>query len=177
MHKAGDTREERCAAYPATPASLTIAARVGLVRAALSMATDQTQVAALLAALSESLVAGPPRALSLTSLLAGGAQRPGVTPAQLPPGFAGLGVPTAQGPPPANSPPGYGLPQPSQSGSLDLSKIKPSQSGKVTLDDAIATAKAKAQAMGVTPGYRDGARTFTPRRADADAVGLLTLCS
>ncbi|KAL8824624.1 MAG: hypothetical protein Q9170_008094 [Blastenia crenularia] len=74
------------------------------------------------------------------------AQRPGGTPLQVqaPP----------QQPPPQNYPsaypapvphlaaPPYGLPQPSSSGSLDLSNIKPSNSGSVSLADAVARARA-----------------------------------
>jgi len=49
-----------------------------------------------------------------------------------------------------NSPPtGFALPQPTASGSLDLSKIKPTASGRVSLDDALAKVKAKAAEMGV----------------------------
>lgn len=49
---------------------------------------------------------------------------------------------------------GYAMPQPSASGSLDLSGIKPSASGKVSLDDAVARAKARAAEMGIQQGYR-----------------------
>lgn len=58
----------------------------------------------------------------------------------------------------ASPPVGFSLPQPSASGSLDLSNIKPTTSGKVSLDDAVARAKARAAEMGIQPTYRDQAR-------------------
>src|SRR5947207_1307034 len=58
-------------------------------------------------------------------------------------------------PPPAQSyhhpPPSYPYPQPSQSGSIDLSAIRPVNSGTVPLADAIAKAKAYATEKGITP--------------------------
>lgn len=61
----------------------------------------------------------------------------------------------------ASPPVGYSLPQPSASGSLDLSNIKPTTSGKVSLDDALARAKARAAEMGIQPTtYREQAREF-----------------
>ena len=47
---------------------------------------------------------------------------------------------------PSNLNPGFSLPQPSSSGNLDLSNIKPISSGSVSLADAIATAQGKAAA-------------------------------
>ncbi|KAL8768335.1 MAG: hypothetical protein Q9209_005369 [Squamulea sp. 1 TL-2023] len=84
------------------------------------------------------------------------AQRPGGTPLQgqpppqqQPPPQAypqpGYPLPT----PPINAPP-YGLPQPSSSGSLDLSSIKPSNSGSVSLADAVARARGFAAEKGVS---------------------------
>ncbi|KAK4210553.1 hypothetical protein QBC37DRAFT_292225 [Rhypophila decipiens] len=46
---------------------------------------------------------------------------------------------------------GYGYPQPAASGSIDLSGIRPVNSGTVPLADAIAKAKAYATEKGVTP--------------------------
>ncbi|RPB12974.1 hypothetical protein P167DRAFT_139858 [Morchella conica CCBAS932] len=72
------------------------------------------------------------------------------------------GMPQGLGQPGQNitSPPqGYNLPQPSASGSLDLSNIKPTTSGKVSLDDAVARAKARAAEMGIQQGYREQAPT------------------
>lgn len=79
--------------------------------------------------------------------LSSAARPPG---AQGPPGgYSGLGQPQV-----ASPPIGYNLPQPSASGSLDLSNIKPTASGKVSLDDAVARAKARAAEMGIQQGYR-----------------------
>jgi far upstream element-binding protein len=52
-------------------------------------------------------------------------------------------------PPPASSS-NYSLPQPSMSGNVDLSNIKPSNSGSVSLADAIARARGIAAEKGVT---------------------------
>ena len=58
------------------------------------------------------------------------------------------------------STPGYSLPQPTTSGSVDLSNIKPVNSGMVSITDAIAKAKAIAAKNGVsydrTPAYGGG---------------------
>ncbi|KAL9012597.1 MAG: hypothetical protein Q9173_002639 [Seirophora scorigena] len=84
------------------------------------------------------------------------AQRPGGTPLQ------GQPLPIPQQPPPQNYPSGYPppnppinaapytLPQPSNSGSLDLSNIKPSSSGSVSLADAVARARGFAAEKGVS---------------------------
>ncbi|CAO1604403.1 hypothetical protein XANCAGTX0491_007961 [Xanthoria calcicola] len=63
--------------------------------------------------------------------------------------------------PPINSAP-YGLPQPSSSGSLDLSNIKPSNSGSVSLADAVARARGFAAEKGVSYGGSSG-RDSDPR--------------
>ena len=93
----------------------------------------------------------------LTSLLAAG--RPSTTPSQtpqqppqaqhpppqgLPPGFPGA-MPTAT--PPAM--PGYNFPQPTHTGSLDLSAIKPVSSGSVSIQDALAKARGFAAQKGL----------------------------
>lgn len=56
-------------------------------------------------------------------------------------------------PPPQQyqAPPSYSYPQPSSSGNIDLSAIRPSNSGTVPLADAIAKAKAYATEKGITP--------------------------
>ncbi|KAE8444433.1 hypothetical protein EG329_000524 [Mollisiaceae sp. DMI_Dod_QoI] len=86
---------------------------------------------------------------SITSILAAlAAQRPNPTPNQ--------GQPAGYQPPPQlqsnqYAPPGgYSLPQPTSSGSLDLSSIKPVNSGTVSIADAIAKAKAIAAEKGVS---------------------------
>ncbi|KAL8644806.1 MAG: hypothetical protein Q9210_007065 [Variospora velana] len=93
------------------------------------------------------------------------AQRPGGTPLQ------GQPLPIPQQPPPQNYPSAYpapntpinaapyALPQPTNSGSLDLSNIKPSNSGSVSLADAVARARGFAAEKGVsysTNPSRDG---------------------
>ncbi|RPB01007.1 eukaryotic type KH-domain (KH-domain type I) [Choiromyces venosus 120613-1] len=77
-----------------------------------------------------------------------------------PAGYAGIPAGLTGQPPSqsvASPPVGYSLPQPSASGSLDLSNIKPTTSGKVSLDDALARAKARAAEMGIQPTYREQA--------------------
>ncbi|KAI4104292.1 MAG: hypothetical protein LQ339_003911 [Xanthoria mediterranea] len=63
--------------------------------------------------------------------------------------------------PPINSAP-YGLPQPSSSGSLDLSNIKPSNSGSVSLADAVARARGFAAEKGVS--FRDNYNPYRDER-------------
>jgi far upstream element-binding protein len=46
--------------------------------------------------------------------------------------------------------PGYGLPQPTNTGSLDLSSIKPVNSGSVSLNDALAKARSFAAEKGIS---------------------------
>ncbi|MCJ1472043.1 hypothetical protein MMC13_000688 [Lambiella insularis] len=66
-------------------------------------------------------------------------------------------------------PPAYSLPQPSTSGSVDLSNIKPSNSGSVSLADAIARARGIAAEKGVSydagrgAPFRDGDPRLTGR--------------
>ncbi|ORY64217.1 uncharacterized protein BCR38DRAFT_485354 [Pseudomassariella vexata] len=97
---------------------------------------------------------------SIESILAALAQRPTPTPGQQPPAGAGY----QQTPPPNAYPPpmphgaqptqytpsAYSLPQPSSSGNLDLSAIKPVNSGTVDIADAIAKAKAFANEKGIS---------------------------
>ncbi|KAI9892106.1 MAG: hypothetical protein M1814_001812 [Vezdaea aestivalis] len=105
---------------------------------------------------------------NITSLLAALAQRgaqnqagpPGAQPqAGLPQGFPGnYHTPT----PPAPLG-GFALPQPSNSGSLDLSSIKPVSSGTVSIADAIAKARGIAAEKGV---LSDGRGRGSPNRDD-----------
>lgn len=86
---------------------------------------------------------------------------PASTPTQTPPGAAGQAYPpppttqaaTAYQPPPGASnygPPGYGgLPAPASSGNVDLSSVRPVNSGTVSIADAIAQAKAYAAEKGI----------------------------
>lgn len=79
---------------------------------------------------------------------------PQQAPPQLPPGY-----PSAQ-PPSAPPQPNPYFPQPSNTGSVDLSAIKPISSGSVSIADAIAKAKSIAADRGV-PSYDP--RSSTPR--------------
>lgn len=106
------------------------------------------------------------------------AQRPGGTPTQSqpPPRQAPPQQPPPQaypppyppaGPPPG-APPGatpYALPKPSNSGSIDISNVKPVHSGSVSLADAVTRARSIAAEKGVSQiGMRGGS---TPSR-DSD---------
>lgn len=98
--------------------------------------------------------------LTLKSIVA---QRPGGTPGQ---GQAPPLQPPSQGfpnPYPASQPPAppqiYNLPQPTNSGSLDLSNIRPVNSGSVNINDAIAKARGIAAEHGAS---------FDPRRDGGD---------
>ncbi|KAJ4286567.1 hypothetical protein N0V88_007989 [Collariella sp. IMI 366227] len=79
---------------------------------------------------------------------------PGVT-APVPAPMPGYAPPTHNPYPPQpayqHPPQAYSYPQPSASGSIDLSAIRPVNSGTVPLADAIAKAKAYAAEKGVTP--------------------------
>lgn len=72
-------------------------------------------------------------------------------PQQLPPGFPGA-IPTASPP----GIPGYNFPQPTHSGSLDLSAIKPVSSGSVSIQDALAKARGFAAQKGLAFDPRPG---------------------
>lgn len=77
-------------------------------------------------------------------------QRNGSTPNTQPPLSAGYpGVVSAATP--SNPLAGLALPQPTNSGSLDLSSIKPANSGTVSLADAIAKARGSAADKGNSP--------------------------
>lgn len=88
----------------------------------------------------------------LSNILAAlAAQRQGGTPSQAPP----PPLPGAPYPPPQYAtPPGsatpYGLPQPINSGSVDLASIKPVSSGSVSIADAIAKARGIAAEKGLS---------------------------
>ncbi|KAJ1325113.1 far upstream element-binding protein [Microdochium nivale] len=107
-------------------------------------------------------MAEPPR--SIESILAAlAAQRPPTasTPTQGQPPHAAPSYNPAPGAYPPAAPHGsappqygggaYGLPQPSSSGTFDMSAIKPTSSGAVNIADAIAQAKAYAADKGITP--------------------------
>ena len=103
--------------------------------------------------------------MSLILLLAGQQQRPSQTPhpsamhAQLAQNLAaaaaGLGG-SQQHPPTSQIQTNFALPQPTSSGALDLSNIKPANSGTVSLAEAIARAKSIAAERGVSAAtYRN----------------------
>ncbi|TEY70219.1 hypothetical protein BOTCAL_0109g00070 [Botryotinia calthae] len=107
---------------------------------------------------------------SITSILAAlAAQRPNATPPQnQQPAYQ----PPQQQPNPYAQTGGYSLPQPTNSGSVDLSGIKPVNSGTVSIQDAIAKAKVIAAEKGVAydraPSYAGqppmpSGRPYSPR--------------
>ncbi|KAF1997920.1 hypothetical protein P154DRAFT_440155 [Amniculicola lignicola CBS 123094] len=92
----------------------------------------------------------------ISAILAALAQRPSGTPTQ-----AGQQPPPAQAPPhgippgypnptPPAAIPGFNLPQPTNSGSLDLSAIKPANSGTLSIQDALAKARGFAAEKGLS---------------------------
>ena len=112
--------------------------------------------------------------------------------AQRPPNAAPAGAPPGTAPPPAGYPqqpqhqpyppqgqpqyPGaqpYAYPQPTSSGTLDLSSIKPVSSGTVSIADAIAQAKALATKNGLTPAVQQAStyNTTESRGDDSRAYG------
>lgn len=137
--------------------------------------SEQPNISQILAALGE-----PSRpfeellARGLTECITA-AQRPGGTPTQSqpPPRQAPPQQPPPQaypppyppaGPPPG-APPGatpYALPKPSNSGSIDISNVKPVHSGSVSLADAVTRARSIAAEKGVSQiGMRGGSSEFT----------------
>lgn len=119
-----------------------------------------------------------PNQQNLESILAAlAAQRPtNAPPAGAPPGTAPPGYPQqpqhpypAQGQPQYPGAQPYGYPQPTSSGNLDLSSIKPVNSGTVSIADAIAQAKALAAKNGLTP-YEQASTysTSEPRGGNED---------
>ncbi|KAI9875817.1 MAG: hypothetical protein M1830_007950 [Pleopsidium flavum] len=95
------------------------------------------------------------------------AQRPAGTPTQAPPPSQQQGVPQGFPPSYSTSAPttglgGFSLPQPNSSGSLDLSNIKPINSGSVSIAEAIAKARGIAAEKGVS--YEAGRASGTPNR-------------
>ncbi|KAH7399080.1 hypothetical protein DE146DRAFT_521366 [Phaeosphaeria sp. MPI-PUGE-AT-0046c] len=111
------------------------------------MAAPTPDLNAILAALAAGR--GPSTTPSQTPQQGPPAHHP--PPPQLPPGFPGA-MPTAS--PPAM--PGYNFPQPTHSGSLDLSAIKPVSSGSVSIQDALAKARGFAAQKGLAFDPRPG---------------------
>ncbi|CBX93543.1 hypothetical protein IAQ61_009233 [Plenodomus lingam] len=112
-------------------------------------------------------MAGPPDLNAiLAALAAGGGRGPSTTPSQAP-----QQPPPAQHAPPPGMPPGfpggmsaaspsgihgYNFPQPTHSGSLDLSAIKPVSTGSVSIQDALAKARGFAAQKGLAYEARPG---------------------
>ncbi|KAF2497464.1 hypothetical protein BU16DRAFT_605922 [Lophium mytilinum] len=109
------------------------------------MAAQQPDISAILAALGTRSVFHPTRPAGTSS------QPP---PQGLPPPGYGIQTPT----PPVLQ---YGLPQPMNSGSLDLSAIKPVSTGSVSLQDALAKARGFAAEKGLQ--YDSGRNSSGPR--------------
>ncbi|KEF57628.1 uncharacterized protein A1O9_05546 [Exophiala aquamarina CBS 119918] len=88
----------------------------------------------------------------LSNILAAlAAQRQGGAPSQAPPPpLPGAPYPPPQYAAPPGSAPPYGLPQPINSGSVDLASIKPVSSGSVSIADAIAKARGIAAEKGLS---------------------------
>ncbi|KAF2218331.1 hypothetical protein BDZ85DRAFT_105794 [Elsinoe ampelina] len=103
--------------------------------------------------------------------------RPGGTPSQAPPPPAGLPVGYPPALPQAGTPSlgGFALPQPTGSGSVDLSSVRPVSTGSVSIAEAIAKARSIAadKNIGGPPpppgrGYgHDRDRSRSPQRRDA----------
>ena len=122
---------------------------------------------------------------AILAALAAQQQRPGGTPVQppqgmhpgLPQGFP-AGIPQPSGTPSLG---GFALPQPTGSGSLDLSAVRPISTGQVSINDAIAKARSIAATQGVSLGgpprddprlasrgyRRSRSRSRSPSRRDA----------
>ncbi|EEY17911.1 KH domain-containing protein [Verticillium alfalfae VaMs.102] len=130
-------------------------------------------------------MAEQPRDLSSILAALGAAQRgPSTTPTQgQPPAHPGYPPPPGVQQPPPSYPPmpqgaapplhypgasGYPMPQPSASGSVDLSSIRPVNSGTVSLADAIAQAKAFAAEKGVSSYDRPVVYANEPPRGPQD---------
>lgn len=116
-------------------------------------------------------MAAQPDISSILAALA--SQRPTNTPSQTPQQQQQPGLP--QGYPgtlttatPPTSIPSYALPQPTNSGSLDLSAIKPVNTGSVSLQDALAKARGFAAEKGLA---YDSGRGSTGSREDSRLAG------
>ncbi|KAL2203483.1 hypothetical protein CC79DRAFT_1278121 [Sarocladium strictum] len=101
------------------------------------------------------------------------AQRPATTPTQTPPGAPSQAYPPPgaqyqQGPPgaPAYNAPPPGLPAPASSGNVDLSAIRPINSGTVNFDDIVSKARALAGQKGATSYDRPIVYNSEPRASE-----------
>lgn len=107
----------------------------------------------------------------LSNILAALAAQRG-TPSQPPPPLQGAPYP----PPQYATPPGgatpYGLPQPINSGSVDLANIKPINSGSVSIADAIAKARGIAAEKGLS--YDPNRRKISPHFRPATITNIIS---
>ena len=74
--------------------------------------------------------------------------------------------------------PAYQIPPPSNSGSLDLSNIKPVNSGSVSFNDAVAKARGIAAERGVSydGGRASGSKIISPNIEDIECASkMLTI--
>jgi far upstream element-binding protein len=119
--------------------------------------SEQPNISQILAALGMAFQSEPccSMAQRANRCVVPAAQRPGGTPAQgqLPPQQQPVPQPYQAPyqnsvPPPGPTP--YPLPQPTSSGNVDLSNIRPTNSGSVSLADAIARARGIAAEKGVS---------------------------
>lgn len=115
-------------------------------------------------------MANPPADINSILQLLNAARPATSTPTQSQPGLPAPAAPAPYGAAPQSAyptqsyqqPPSYPYPQPSASGSIDLSAIRPVNSGTVPLADAIAKAKAFAAEKGFTP-YDRPAGSYPPQ--------------
>ncbi|KAK7525284.1 uncharacterized protein IWZ02DRAFT_489617 [Phyllosticta citriasiana] len=98
-------------------------------------------------------------------------QTPSQPPQQQPPPTLPQAYPPAYVPPtPPAGVPAYGLPQPTNSGSVDLSSIKPVSTGSVNFSDVLAKARNIATEKGLQP-YSGGRSSVGPPRDDPRLAG------
>ncbi|KAF2089816.1 hypothetical protein K490DRAFT_71557 [Saccharata proteae CBS 121410] len=105
-------------------------------------------------------MSGPADISAILAAIAGAQSTPSQTPAHAPPpqpvASGSIGLPQGYPgvyptPTPPQNLPGYGLPQPTNSGSVDLSSIKPVSTGSVSIADALAKARNIAAEKGLQP--------------------------
>ena len=114
---------------------------------------EQPNISQILAALGEEALMNVSHESTRSDAIIA-AQRPGGTPLQNPPNVQqqqpSHGYPGSFSTSTPPNAPNYNIPPPSNSGSLDLSNIKPTNSGSVSLADAVARARGIAAEKGVS---------------------------
>lgn len=129
---------------------------------------EQPNISQILAALGNVNFCSVSFAVVLLTLGTIAAQRPAGTPTQPPPPsqapIAHAFPPTYSTATPPTSLSAYPLPQPTNTGSLDLSNIKPVNSGSVSIAEAIAKARGIAAEKGVPyDAGRSGGSEYHPK--------------